>query len=103
MMLTWQEIALNFYPERADFTYRRSIGDEFAGNLSTSYPILARRDLGNALGTMLRPTAKTWFHAGTAHDDPLDIESRRWLEWAESVQRRAMYDPVTQFVRATKE
>ena len=34
----WQEIAENFYPERADFTLRRSIGTDFAANLMTSYP-----------------------------------------------------------------
>jgi hypothetical protein len=104
LLLLWQEIALNFYPERADFTYRRVVGQEFAVNLATSYPILARRDLGNSLGTMLRPTAKSWFHPRVAHEGPkVDIEARRWLEWAEGVQRRAMYDRASLFTRATKE
>jgi hypothetical protein len=104
LLLLWQEIALNFYPERADFTYKRVVGQEFAVNLATSYPILARRDLGNSLGTMLRPTAKSWFHPRVAHEGPkVDIEARRWLEWAEGVQRRAMYDRASLFTRATKE
>lgn len=104
LMLLWQETALNFYPERADFTYKRVVGEEFAGNLATSYPILARRGLGDALGTMLRPTAKPWFHTRLAYgEEPGDLEARRWLEYAEDVQRRAMYDRATQFVRATKE
>jgi hypothetical protein len=103
-MLLWQEIALNFYPERADFTYKRVVGQEFAINLTTSYPILARRDLGNAFGTMLRPTAKPWFHPRPAHEGAkIDIEARRWLEYVEDVQRRAMYDRASQFTRATKE
>ena len=57
-----QEIADNFYPERADFTIKRSLGQDFAAQLMTSYPVQCRRNLGNQLGTMLRPTAKPWFH-----------------------------------------
>ena len=62
LMSLWQEIAENFYPERADFTAARSMGSDFAGALDTSYPVLARRDLGNSLGAMLRPSQKDWFH-----------------------------------------
>ncbi len=103
LLSLWQEIASNFYPERAYFTTKRTLGMEFAVDLMTSYPILARRDLGNTLGTMLRPTAKEWFHIRTEKEVQGDIEGRRWLEWAETVQRRAMYDRSTQFVRASKE
>ena len=35
-----QEIAENFYPERADFTLKRQLGYDFASSLTTSYPIL---------------------------------------------------------------
>lgn len=95
----WQDVALNFYPERADFTVTRSIGDAFAANLMSSYPVLARRDLGNSFSSMLR--RDNWFNI-TVEDD-VDNESLRWLQWATSVQRRAMYDRVARFVRATKE
>lgn len=99
----WQEQAENFYPERADFTITRALGDEFASNLETSYPILARRDLGNAIGTMLRPRGMEWFAARTLRPEREDNDGRRWLQWASGVQRRAMYDRRAQFVRATKE
>ena len=56
----WQETADHFYPERADFTIKRSMGDDFAAQLMTSYPVRCRRDLGNQFGTMLRPTARPW-------------------------------------------
>lgn len=102
-ILLLQEIAENFYPERADFTVRREIGDTFAENLMTSYPILARRDLGDQIGTMLRPTAKEWFHMVPVDKGRENNEAKRWLEWASGIQRRAMYDRVTQFTRATKE
>lgn len=100
----WQSLAVAFYPSRSDFTVQREIGEMYTGDLMTSYPILVQRDLANTLGSMLRPTAKAWFHMRT--DDvnvDHDIEARRWLEWGESVMRRAMYDPTAQFTRATKE
>lgn len=98
----WQEVADNFYVERGDFTVSRSMGTDFAEHLMTSYPLLARRDLGNAFSGMLRPTSKDWFAMRTGRD-VRDIDGRRWLEWATGVQKRAMYDRRTQFVRATKE
>lgn len=103
VMRLWQEIAENFYPERADFTATRNVGGDFAGGLDTSYPILARRDLGNAFGAMLRPPSKEWFHIRTKRQEAEDEAARKWLEMAERVQRRAMYDRESGFVRATKE
>jgi hypothetical protein len=99
-----QEIAEQFYPERADFTVQRHLGTDFASNLTTSYPLLCRRDLGDQIGVMLRPTQKAWFHM-VPRDLRItrDQEASRWLEWAESVQRRAMYDRDSLFTRATKE
>jgi hypothetical protein len=99
----WQEVSDNFYPERADFTLRRSIGTDFASNLMTSYPVMCRRDLGNQFGTMLRPTAKPWFHIQRRYVEEEDNEAKRTLEHFEKVQRRAMYDPHSMFTRATKE
>ena len=103
LMSLWQSLAENFYPERADFTASRDLGDTFTDHLMTSYPILARRDLGNAFGSMLRPTSKNWFHIRTANWDEVGTEARQWLEWAEGRMRRAMYHKTSQFVRATKE
>tara|TARA_Y100000310_G_C20696293_1_gene825955 strand:- start:2648 stop:4306 length:1659 start_codon:yes stop_codon:yes gene_type:complete len=99
----WQEIAEHFYPERADFTVKREFGEEFAADLETSYPLLARRDLGNAIGTMLRPRGMEWFELRLARPDREDNQALRWMQWAASIQRRAMYDKRASFVRATKE
>jgi len=98
-----QEIAENFYPERADFTVIRDIGDEYASNLSSSYPLLVRRELGNQIGMFLRPTDKAWFHMGLVDEEREDNDSKRWMQWATNTMRRAMYDRRTQFTRATKE
>lgn len=99
----WQDTADNFYYERANFTLQRSIGMDFAANTMTSYPAMCRRDLGNSLGAMLRPTTKVWFHTGIRHAQVKDNETRQWLQGFEETQRRAMYDPAAKFVRATKE
>jgi hypothetical protein len=97
----WQEIADNFYVERADFTTKRYLGDEFAAHLTTSYPLLVRRDLGNAFSAMLRPSDKEWFRI--AADGVEDYAGKAWMDWATKLQKRAMYEKAAQFVRATKE
>jgi hypothetical protein len=102
-MLLCQEIAENFYVERADFTTRRQMGDEYASNLMTSYPLQCRRDLGDQIGTMLRPTAKNWFHVSVVDSNKEDNDAQRWLEYASGVQRRAMYDRKSQFEKATSQ
>lgn len=103
LMLLWQEQAENFYPERADFTFRRQLGTDFAANLMTSYPLMCRREMGDQVGTMLRPTAKPWFEVSPTDPDRNTIDAKRWLEYTTNVQRRAMYDRRTLFTRATKE
>lgn len=103
LLLLWQDIAENFYPERADFTYQRYLGQEFASNLMTSYPLMCRRELGDQIGQMLRPTAKVWAHIAPVDPGRDTNEARRWLEWATTTQRRAMYDPDSQFTKAAKQ
>lgn len=98
-----QEIAENFYPERADFTITREHGTEFAADLMTSYPILTRRDLGDQISSMLRPTEKHWFKMVPEHGEKTDNDGLRWLEHVSQIQRRAMYSKPAQFNRATKE
>lgn len=106
----WQECALNFFPEMADFTTTRYLGEEFADNLTTSYPLIARRSLGDSIGSLLRPASLdttspgVWFTITTEDQRVAEIqEARRWLDWATGVQRRAMYDYMSGFVRATKQ
>ncbi len=103
LMMLWQEQAEQFYVERADFTVTRQMGDDFAAHLTSSFPLLCRRDLGDEVGVMLRPTNKPWFHMLPSDTRIQDNESRRWLQWAEQTQRRAMYDRVSMFSRAAKE
>ena len=98
-----QEIALNCYTERADFTTAFVGGEDFSSHLFASYPSLARRELGNSFSSLLRPINVPW---ATAHveDEELDKQpaERKFLEGVTKVMRRAMYDPLASFVRATK-
>lgn len=99
----WGEISDHFYPERNQFTRQYYVGDEFAAHLSSSYPLIVRRELGNSFSAMLRPRDQEWFAITVEREDRIDNAGKQWLEWASGVQRRAMYDRITQFVRATKE
>lgn len=103
LLSLWQEQAENFYPQRADFTIRRWLGSDFAGNLTTSYPMLCQRDLSEQLTTMLRNTAKDWFHMKPKNVKLKDNDTLRWLEWANDTMKRAMYDRPARFTIATKE
>jgi hypothetical protein len=99
----WQELGENFYPERADFTVRRQIGSEFASYLQTSFPVQCRRDLSDQVGAMLRPSAKEWFSMTRADEEEVDNDAKKWLERVAGIQRRAMYDRVAQFAKASKQ
>lgn len=103
LLSLWQEQAENFYPQRADFTIRRWLGSDFAGNLTTSYPMLCQRDLSDQLSTMLRNTAKDWFHMKPKNIKLKDNETNQWLQWANATMKRAMYDRPARFTKAMKE
>lgn len=100
----WQSICEQFYVERADYTYVRSIGMEFGSHLMTGLPAMASRDLANQVGAMLRPPGQVWFHPRT-QSEPVnrDTDALRWLDWAGERMRLAMYDNRSGFVRAMKE
>ena len=100
----WQELAWQFYPERADFTSEIVLGNEFASHLFDSSPVLARRDLGNAFSSMLRPRGQPWFRCSVTDDDIIEqLGVKKWLESATNIMRRALYERGANFVRATKQ
>jgi len=99
VMTLWQTIADHFYPERADFTQTRNVGQELADSLVDSYPILVRRDLGNSFSAMLRDG--DWFQIGV--DTEVDQEGQVWLDSRSKYLKKLMYQRQANFVRATKE
>lgn len=102
LMIFFQEVAENFYPERADFTYMRSLGVDFAGDMMTSYPMMMRRELGDQIGQMLRPAGRDYAHIVPIDKRRQDNDAQRWLEWASGTQKRAMSDQRAQFTDAEK-
>lgn len=103
VMSFWQELTENFYPIRSQFTRQFYLAEQFADRIMTSYPLIVARDLQNTFSSMLRPRDQDWFEIRVDNYDSLDKPGKAWLEWASGVQRRAMYDRASQFVRATKE
>lgn len=103
LMSLWQDIADNFYPERATFTASRTTGEDFAAHLATGFPLRIRRELANTLSAMLRPRQKMWANV-RAVDDAInnDPQSKRWLERASKIMFNVMYERHANFVRATK-
>jgi hypothetical protein len=95
----WQEIALNFYPKRANFTTQRDDGEEYSDHLFTSYPSMARRELGNMLDEYLFPDKFFSIHVDDEDLDEGDQE-RAFLERLTEIQWRAMIDPVAHLITA---
>jgi hypothetical protein len=97
----WQEIALNFNPVAADFDSTSQLGEDYAADLTTSYPLIVARELTDVFSSMLRPSDREWAIMEVA--DMTDWEGKAWLEWATKAQRRAMYDRAAQFIPCVKD
>jgi hypothetical protein len=105
MRTLWQEMALNFYPERADFTVDFTTGKELASHLFTGSPVLARRELSNIF-SMQRPQGQQWFAQVPKFDvdrKRIDQEGLEFLDYANQVQYKAIYHKSSGFNRATRE
>jgi hypothetical protein len=99
----WQELAEQFYPERADFTTIRE-QQGFADHLFATDPPMMRRDLGNAISAMTRPSGRQWGKPDVDDEKLREVDAvREYLDWMGTVQWRAMYDPKAMFIRSTKE
>lgn len=97
----WQDVAEQCYPERADFTVKKSLGEDMASKLYSSEPIIFRRDFANFLGAALRPKGRDWF-APRARSEKVNLLTtvKVWLEPRGRVTRNLLYDPKSQFSRA---
>jgi hypothetical protein len=99
----WQEVAENHYPERADFTVSRAIGEDITSRLYSSEPILFRRDFGNFIGAILRPKGRDWFLPRARSDKVNELTTvRAYLEPRAKTTRSLLYDSKSQFVGSMK-
>ena len=98
-----QDIADNFYPERANFTAPHILGKDFAIQLYSSYPLIIRRELGDVFSTMSRPQSEKWFYMGLLDEEREDHQAKQWMEEKACLMRRVMYDPRSRFTRSMKE
>ena len=96
----FQELALNFYPERADFTTMRDQGEEHAPHLFSSYPVMARRELGNMLDEFLFPDKFFSVHVDDEELDESEAERAFLEQRIDGTMWRAMSDPVANLVTA---
>lgn len=101
LLTFWQDVAEQFSPQTADFTTTLTLGEDYAADLATSYPLLVARELIDSFGAMLRPSQKD--AAVMVVDGLDDHEGKKWLEWATKIQRRAMYDRAAQYTIAAKD
>jgi len=99
----WQEVAENFYVEKADFTRTRVVGEDFANNLTTSAPLNAHSELTNIISTILRPQDKPWLNVSVRDYDDRSEEAKIFLQRSSHILRNAMYDKDSMFARAAKE
>lgn len=99
-----QEIADYFYCERANFTQEITYGEEFASHLTDFYPTLVRRELGDQIGSMVRPSDRAWFAATTSNKDvQRDVGAKGFLEFMTNVNWAVLYSRDSGFRRAAHE
>lgn len=100
----WQEIAENIYPQRADFTTQFVTGEDFTAHLIDSYPMQLRQELGDSFSALLRPKDRMWFKATTMDEErDSDPENARYLEFLTRTMKAYLYDPRSQFIKASKQ
>lgn len=102
ILTLWQELALNFYPQRANFTSDMTLGEEYASHLTSSYPVNVMRTLQTAVPAMLRPKDVDWVTITTDNEDD-DMDAKAWLQRATYIQRRFMYRADSSFIRCMSE
>lgn len=104
LLTLWQEIAENIYPQRADFTTKFVVGEDFTSHLIDSFPMQLRQELGDSFSALLRPKDRQWFRATTMDEDiDADPDNAKYLEFITKTIRSYLYDRRSQFVKASKQ
>lgn len=103
----WEEIAEVLAPERAGFTAAGAGAGGRSQKIYDTAPLVAKRGLVNAIGSMLRPKSSApgkWFDIVPGDPKLLDDRAvKQWIEMAEQRLWEALYNPRAQFIQATGE
>lgn len=100
LLCLWQELANNFYPQRANFTVDMTLGADFASLLTTSRPLIIMRTLQQIVPAILRP--KDFFEVVSTNENP-SHNALSWLEYAKKITNSHIYRRETGFTRAVTE
>ena len=104
--LLFEEIAEVMSPDRMGFTNRKR-PERRTDKIFDTTPMLAKRGLVNAIGSMLRPkssAAGKWFDIVTEDENLMDKRAvKDWVDYAEERLWRALYNPKARFIEATGE
>jgi hypothetical protein len=98
----WQELADNFYVERADFTTSRTVGEDYASHLMSGGPAMIRRELADQIAAMIRPPGEQWFKLRLRNAEQESAEADKWADRTCEIMYAAMYDTDSNFARACK-
>ena len=100
----YQEIAEFLFPERADFTTEIVLGQEFASHLTDATPVLMRRELGDQIGSMVRPDGRQWFKAAASNKNVgRDRNAASFLEFMTDVNSAILNSKDSGFRRAAQQ
>lgn len=100
----YQEIAEFLFPERADFTTDIVLGQEFAAHLTDATPVLMRRELGDQIGSMVRPDGRQWFKAAASNKRiGRDRDAASFLEFMTDVNSAILNSRDSGFRRAAQQ
>jgi hypothetical protein len=98
-----QEIAIHFYPERADFTAKIDWGEDFASHLFESFPVYARRTLGDSFASMLRPRGTKWFGVSVLEESiARNTTNAKFLSYMSDITWKHLYAPWAKFAKSQK-
>jgi hypothetical protein len=102
----WQEIAEVLSPERLGFV-STTRATRSSDKVFDTTPMVAKRGLVNAIGSMLRPKSAApgkWFDIVTQEEDLMENRAvKEWLEFAEERLWRSLYNPRAKFIEVTGE
>lgn len=96
-MRKWQELAEEFYPERANFFGRYAFTTQHVDYITDNTPWRNRRDLANALSILLRPDGQKWFLARPKDEWRKNEITNAWLDAQSDVMRNYVYSKNSNF------